>query len=430
MECHQRIARLSWMVVAGSIWALGGLSVVPADEPVTPAQARDMGSRLEAKLERLTEINPRSRDLDERGAVRVPRLPRVSFVGPPVLERAIDCDVGQSITHTLSRAVARRVVLHLSGTCRESVTIDRPGVTLTGARSGTAVIDPPEDGEGIPIGPAIYAIGAHELTLEDLTLRGGTFGLEAYASRRVQLTRVNAIENTECGDSCTWPQGVYLNASEAVISDSSLSNNTSPLWVDQNSTAVVSDTVMENNSGDGPFSMSNSFLSLSRCRLLGNGLGPQAATYSSTRVYDSVVGSAGYNGWTAAWNTSELRIFRTEIHGRIQGTQDSQVRLGGVQFGTSSPYDIIQLNLSSNLFITDSSRDGSPVIGEINGNINLWAFSTATIQAEGVINGSIALYDFSDVDAWFTPILGSVECASRSRAFCNPHPLGGVHGCE
>jgi hypothetical protein len=398
-----------------------------------PERDRDIETRLQAKLESLSEIEIRDRDDEDVEPGRVYRRPRrIRASGPAVSEKRINCDAGQSVNKALKNLPGREVVLHLSGTCRESVVVDRPGVTLSGTVYGPGVIDPPEDADGIPIGPAIYAIGAHELTLEDLTLRGGTYGFEADASRRMQLTRVNVIENQVCPD-CPWGvgMGINLRASEAEITDSNLSSNVVPLWANNHSTAIVTDTVMENNSGDGPFSAFNSNLTLIRCRLMGNLLGPQAYGYSSTWVYDSVVESPGYGGWSGAWQTGDLQFARTEIHGRIYGSDRSRVVLRGVQLGSNVRDGRILVTRDTSLFIHDSSQDGNPVIGEINGSIALDSSSFAEIWTDGPIRADIGVYGFSD--AWIATsqaIDGRIDCLGRSRVDCNLHPMGGIHGCE
>jgi hypothetical protein len=314
----------------------------------------------------------------------------------PLLVGQVDCDAGGSVNKALAAAFARRVVLHLWGTCRESVVVDRPGVTLSGSLSGTAVIDPPDE-DGIPIGPAVYALGAHELTLEELTLRGGTDGLEAHASRKMQLTRVSAIENDFCGESC-WPSGVYLNASEATIADSDLSSNFGPLWVEQHSTAIVTDTVMQNNT-DGPFSAGNSYLSMRRCSLQGNELGPQAFYYSTTIVADSSVGAPGSPEWSAAWLTGSLLLSGTEIHGDVSVSKDSFLQLGG------------SASLDGTIMVTQSSY------AEIGRSVSM--------------TGSIYVIKFSDAYIGTAqPVVGSVFCSDRSRAVCREWPTGGMDGCE
>jgi hypothetical protein len=311
-----------WVIVVSISLTIGASGPLLANGSVPAPSEQEMERLFSEKLERLSAMektrsaSPPGPDaesgLEESGGAAVVR---------PLFEGQVDCDAGGSVQKALAGAFARRVVLHLSGTCRESVVVDRPGVTLTGSLSGTAVIDPPDE-DGIPIGPAVYAFGAHELTLEDLTLRGGTDGLEAHGSRKMQLTRVSAVENDFCGESC-WPSGVYLNGSEATIVDSDLSSNFGPLWVERHSTAIVTDTVMENNDSDGPFAAGGSYLSMQRCSLLGNGLGPQAFYYSTTIVADSSVGAPGSPEWSAAWSTGSLLLSGTEIHGDVSVSRDS-----------------------------------------------------------------------------------------------------------
>jgi hypothetical protein len=389
-----------WMTVISVSLMLGGFSAVPADEPALPPPDQEIEELISEKLERLSaREETRAVPLSGTDAENVPAEPMPSPPLRPLLVGHVFCDAGASVNKALAAAHARRVVLHLFGTCRESVVVDRPGVTLTGSLSGTAVIDPPDEG-GIPIGPAVYALVAHELTLEDLTLTGATYGLDAHASHRMQLTRVNAVENQVCPD-CPWgaAMGIHLNGSEAKIVDSNLSSNNTPLWVDNHSTAIVTATAMENNSSDGPFALTHSYLEIAGCTLRDNGAGPQAVVASFTWVRDSTVESPGYAGWSYAVHSSHLWVTGTEINGNVAASRGSHLRLD----------------------------DGV----SLDGTIWVLRSSGAQIETDGAIRGQVLVQKFSDayVDTE-QAIDGSVVCSDRSRATCTTWPTGGVDGCD
>lgn len=425
MKYRHAIGRPLWLTVPALALVMGGSSsALAGDDLAPPLSDRGIESILSDKFERLSEIEPRTQSVSLHG---VARSARAAVDKDKVT--LIDCDKGESINDALSRRNLQRagkVNLQITGTCQESVTVVRPGVTLIGAASGTAVIDPPEGEDGMPIGPAIYALGAHGLTLEDLTLRGGVHGLEAFASRGMRLTRVSAVGNEACSDFPCWSSGVYLNASEAEIADSTLSSNVAPLWVDNHSTAIVADTVMENNSHDGPFSTTNSFLRMQGCSLLGNALGPQAADYSTTMVSDCTIESPGYESWSAAWRTGHLLIGNSEVHGGIAALDGSRLTLSGVDFGSGDDWDTLLATRDSQLYL----RDGTSV-SNVHGWIFLNGSSTADIVTDGSIEGTVSIERFSDAHiSTAEPIIGAVECHGRSRVVCEPHPTAGVHGCE
>jgi hypothetical protein len=379
---------------------LGGLFAVSADEPALPAPDREIEELISEKLGGLSTMEQTgAAPLSGTDTERVPEEPLPSPPVRPLLVGHVDCDAGASVNRALSIASARRVILHLSGTCRESVVVDRRGVTLTGSLSGTAVIDPPDE-DGIPIGPAVYALVAHELMLEDLTLTGATYGLDAHASRRMQLTRVNAVENQVCPD-CPWgaAMGIHLNGSEAEIVDSNLSSNNAPLWVDNHSTAIVMDTVMEDNNSDGPFALTHSYLEIAGCTLRNNGLGPQAVVNSFTWVRGSTVESPGYAGWSYAVQSSHLWVTGTEIYGNVAASRGSHLQLGG------------GVSLDGTIWVLRSSGAQIETAGSIRGQVLVQKFSDAYIDTAQAIDGSVV-------------------CSDRSRATCTTWPTGGVDGCD
>lgn len=82
----------------------------------------------------------------------------------------VNCDRGDSINRALSKLRAAQdfsVRMRVTGLCRESVTIDRDGVTLEGDRASI-------DGLGKD---AVIIDGAQRVTLSGFTIRNGANGV-------------------------------------------------------------------------------------------------------------------------------------------------------------------------------------------------------------------------------------------------------------
>lgn len=128
----------------------------------------------------------------------------------------------------------------------------------------------------------------------------------------------------------------------------------------------------------------------------------------------------------------DLDLILTEIHGGIWVGHSSHARLLGVQHGTGTEDDVIGVWRGSYLMIRDSVDDvGDPVPSQFNISFNLHSHSGVDINTSGMIYGSMWLDRFSEVVATTVdPIQGQITCGIRSRAFCDPHPAGGVDGCE
>jgi len=344
----------------------------------------------------------------------------------------VDCSRGKSINAAIAASRARKLRLEVSGPCAEAVVVERIGLTISGTAAGGATIDPPDVGVE-PIGPAIRALGAHELTLEDLTLTGATTGLEASASRGVTLTRVNAVDNDQGGIHFVRGYGVLLKGSEAVITDSDISSNFSPLLAAEGSHVRIADSDITNNIADGPFSFANSTLVISGCSLVGNAFGPQAVRNSRTRLVGSTVDSSG-EGF--ALDNSLLEYIDSTITNMDASYADGNSILSYVR--SSVAMDFLGAFRSSRLEIRGStvvvladglSADSDSYAQAERARVNPGVFPAVFRESE--ITGNVVISRFSDASFnTGVAIEGAVTCSERSRVTTNLTPTGRTSRCE
>jgi hypothetical protein len=268
---------------------------------------------------------------------------------------------------------------------------------LSGTKAGGATIDPPEDESGNPSLDAIQALGAHMLVVEDLTLIHANTGYSAASSHATQLTRVTATGNVT---------GVTLNRSSATISGSDLSENETPLIVVNASTAIVSNSTMNDNTFDGPWAQRSSNMSLTRCSILNNPWGVQAMNHSRATVNDSAISITELNdpNFSFAGDDSTLQMSNCTHRGHILAYNSSRALLNVVDQGEPAGTDMIWLQRGSYLVVTGSSV--------IRGDIDVGSFCDAEIDTPDAVDGSIT-------------------CSVRhSRLWINQDPTGGASGCE
>ena len=257
------------------------------------ASARErIESRVEARLARLRSEGA----APSMASSSSPRPPPPATRGTGSDDRGEDpkivwmnCDRDGSLTEAIAHAEAGPLVVHVVGTCRESVRVARADVTIAGDASG-AVIRPPRVA-GKPVGPGLFARGAHGLALQDLTVHEATDGIVIVGSRGVTLTRVTSKLNN--GPSAYFGGfegfGAVFDGSEAAITASNLSENQAPMVAYRESSVTVDATIMNDNNLDGPFSSELSSLTVRRSDMSRNAFCPQAVVDSRMVVIDSTV---------------------------------------------------------------------------------------------------------------------------------------------
>ncbi len=376
--------------------------------------------RIEGKLSRLPDRGEPS--LPPASAARTVTAKQ----GPPAQTLSVQCDLGQSLSDAVRRSTGSSVLIHVSGTCRESVRVLGDNVTLSGVQAGGAIIDPPDTG-GEPALPAVEALGVQGLTLEKLTLTGGTEGLRAIGSRDVTLREVTASGNAN-GTVFGEGFGAYFENSQGVVENSDLSANEAPVVAFGHSLVTVSDTRIHDNTLDGPFSFRFSSLALVRCDIADNALGAQAVDYSRTVVFDSTVAgnTAGF-----AVNNSDLRYLESTVTGSLEESADRRSILSILSSSVES--EIVFLNRSSSLELFGSTftATGSAPDRGIQAFHDSFVLVRSRLGVPSDIDGNVLL-------GWFTngvfdtdsPITGGASCFDRSGATFDQAPVGGESGCS
>lgn len=114
----------------------------------------------------------------------------VALAGPPQQTNTftVDCSRNQTISAAIARGdIHKPLVLNIRGTCTEFIRIDRDNVTLHGDPDAS-INAPNSDGD-------LITIAADGITLENLTLTGGYFGIRQDAAYRFVITKTT-IQDT------------------------------------------------------------------------------------------------------------------------------------------------------------------------------------------------------------------------------------------
>jgi parallel beta-helix repeat protein len=193
----------------------------------------------------------------------------------------VDCNRGQKLANALGQGDFRKpLVINVRGTCREFVTIARDNVTLRGNPAAELVA--PTQATDLVI------IEARGVTLENLTLTGGSYGVRN--NQGLSLTISNCvIQGTRSdgyrgfvGDARLMNTtirnaggaGVYLSrgASVGISQNSQITGNVGVgILAERNSTVVVSASEVSGNGSNGVQLQNGSFGSVSSSRIEGNG---------------------------------------------------------------------------------------------------------------------------------------------------------------
>jgi len=163
------------------------------------------------------------------------------------LPLTVDCGSGASINGALSRPTLfdRRLVVTVSGTCNENVTLQRDDVVLRAQTSGSGVnaTDATQ--------PAILIDGARRVLVDGLTVVGGNNGVKATGAAAITIRNTtirNAVAN-----------GVLVNGrATAVVKGSTVENNGQVGVVADGSSITMTDSTVQGNGFSGVVSVRGS----------------------------------------------------------------------------------------------------------------------------------------------------------------------------
>jgi Right handed beta helix region len=304
-------------------------------------------------------------------------LSSVAFLAFPAVANAlsdlvinVDCAGGDKIARALSRlnVLDRRMVIVISGTCTENVTIERDDVVLRSGGSGGGV------SAADATSPTILINGARRVALENIAVNGGHDGVRITAGAAATI-RGGSIRNAGF-------YGVRVNNnSSAVIDGSTIEGHGQYGVTAVGSTVTVTNSSIRGNGFSGVVSVSGGALVLGQVDDAGNVCcgntiednrldGVTASRGATVRMYGNVVQGNGV---------------ATGRYGVLVGEESLVWMEGGNQLrGNGSP-----TGGGGALVRASSLRTGfgdQPVIpqtNEISGNTNGIVAISANLQLQG-----------------------------------------------
>ena len=156
----------------------------------------------------------------------------------------VDCSSG-TIAEAMSKAQPGDTI-RITGTCGETVEVNKDGITLDG--SGSAVIDG-MDTEG----SVISVIGQQKVTIRNLTVQSGNVGIYVANNGYADIEDVT-VTNNGSGIVVLTNRAIFLN--DCAIEE----NEEDGIRVKNNSTVRIEDITSRNNDGDGIAARNNSLV--------------------------------------------------------------------------------------------------------------------------------------------------------------------------
>jgi hypothetical protein len=314
-----------------------------------------------------------------------------------VLRRAsVDCEAGQSIGAAL-QLPGDDLEIEVTGLCRESVTIQRDGVTLIG---GDALRDGLQPPDGVATEAVLVVRAARRVRIENLSLSGSTGdGLHVIgAPDSIELTGCRLEGNAGWGGSVVNSE-VRLERTAITGNGSNEGRTGGGLLVTRGSSVACIECVIGDNpttaAGPGAVLLSGSRLTARDSSIEGSSA-IVAQLHSSASLTDTdLLGS----DWTIeASYESELFMHGGELFGSILAADRSALQL----FGVTQTFNPTQnfVTESSSLLLDDRAADaGGPVPTHLEGLTLVSDFSTGK-----VIDGSE---------------IGELTCRLDARVFCD-----------
>lgn len=195
----------------------------------------------------------------------------------------VDCAVGQTISAALDKGDERKpMVLIVKGTCNESVVITRDDVTLQGDVTKGVVINGPS-GQ-----PTVAVRGASRVTLDRLTVRGGTQGIRLTGGSNVEVT------NSDIQYAAT--QGISIAGTSMVfVVNCNVQNNTLTGITVTQGNVQISNSQITNNAGDGVRAFRGSSVSLNGGSVSTNAYAGVNVQSSEMTITGSTIAGNGTN---------------------------------------------------------------------------------------------------------------------------------------
>lgn len=247
----------------------------------------------------------------------------------------VDCNDGESINGAIRRSsLSQKLTISVRGTCVENVIIDRDWVTLQPSKYGGGSI------EAITGGTEIWAVGvfgAQNVIIQNFDSIDGAGGLFAILiSNGAQAT----IRNNTLHDAAQ-ALGVYRNSTAIVEDNWLLDNSVVGLLVTQSSGVIARRNTIHTNDY-GAWILDSSHGNFSDNKVYGN---------SVTGVEVSSGSSAKFDGDTITDNGTGVRILWNSF---VQFWRDATAIHDNSNYGV-----ICDLNSSMNLFVAPNFTGGN-----------------------------------------------------------------------
>lgn len=300
----------------------------------------------------------------------------------------VDCDRGDSINQALTDKT-ERLVIEVRGLCHEKVVIQRSGVVLHG-------LDPALDGIAGPAsGPAdefLVTIWGADVSSSILAVPESEFAVE------IQNL---GLRDGDGGGLAAWSSLVQVEGS-------SIEGNGGPgLYLSGASAALVVDTLLADNEGDGATVNRSSTLICDQCTVEDNeGLGLRALNGGNISAFDSaVVGEFGVGAANDAVVTANaLTVTTTNLAFWFTG---ARLTCADSQFDGA-------LRLNKGGYARFLGCDQTS-----NGGVNLIAEDTSLEVVGGSLAGLTRLDRFSSGSLGGGAVVADLECQSGADLVCD-----------
>jgi len=308
--------------------------------------------------------------------------------GDSIKSVSVDCDAGETIAKALTKGDERKpLLIQISGTCSESILIDRNDVLLT-STSGSTV-------QGTDPAINVIVVTASRVTIDGLTVTGGRNGITGDGSPHL-MVRNTVVKNT-------GRTGInYGHGSSGTVDGVTVHNNPRDgIAIESASATVLNSQVSQNGRhGVGVFDGGSARIGIYNA----NNAGGNTTSRNAVNVVHIVFGASAFVGMNTISNNAGSGINLTNasvdvVGGNIisgnTGTginlRMSSAQIGDVNFGLTSVNKItgngnsasqggISGFLGSSLAIRDAEITGNVGAGVIASTRTSIQIQSTTIQ--------------------------------------------------
>jgi Right handed beta helix region len=288
----------------------------------------------------------------------------VLFVATSTVHAApitVNCSKGGSISSTLASLTSagntRGVIILVTGTCKENITIvafdhlllqASPIATLQDASNGTA--------------PVVQVYNSYDVTLTNFTINGGLAGFGCFQYSYCTLL-LNRIQQSG-GD------GVTLARSKGIVTSNNISNNAGRGITIRNSSSLLTTTnVVSGNGGAGMGVISGSNLTAQSDTIQNNTSGIEVSYTSVLRANDLTI--TGNSGDGVSLRSGSSAAFEQSITGNvITGNGGNGVSINDLSFAEFDDTNNVSGNLTQPDVACNPQYSATRGAGTVGGTTN------------------------------------------------------------